>query len=129
MQAKIEALRNELKQHNNNYYGLDAPTISDYDYDMKMKELEALESHYPQFADPTSPSVCVGHQEMKAGKTVLIQLFGSDGKLKDEREDDTVPPCNSQIEAFQLKNFQAQNRPRAVVTRTPRYKSQNKSTI
>lgn len=55
-----ESLRKELKQHNHNYYVLDAPTISDYEYDMRMKELEALEAEHPELEDPASPSVCVG---------------------------------------------------------------------
>lgn len=57
----IESLRWELKQHNHSYYVMDAPTISDYEYDMKMKELEKLEAEHPELEDPTSPTQCVGH--------------------------------------------------------------------
>ncbi len=57
---QIEALRKELHQHNYNYYVLNQPTISDYEFDMKMHELQDLETFYPQFADPNSPTQRVG---------------------------------------------------------------------
>lgn len=57
---KIEALKNELLRHEYLYYVKDAPEISDTEYDMMMKELEALESEYPQFASPDSPTKRVG---------------------------------------------------------------------
>ena len=59
-QEQITALRNLLQKHNHSYYVLDSPTISDYDFDMKLKELQALEAKYPEFDDPTSPSLRVG---------------------------------------------------------------------
>ena len=43
----IIQLRDELRQHNHNYYVLDMPSISDYDFDMKLKQLQALETQYP----------------------------------------------------------------------------------
>jgi len=58
--AKIEALRIELEEHNYQYYVLSNPTISDYEFDMKLKELEKLESEFPQFSDPNSPTQRVG---------------------------------------------------------------------
>ena len=48
---KIEKLRDELHFHNYNYYVLDKPLISDYDFDMKLKDLINLEKKYPQFYD------------------------------------------------------------------------------
>ncbi|MCH5241632.1 MAG: NAD-dependent DNA ligase LigA [Muribaculaceae bacterium] len=61
-QAKehIENLRKELHRHNNNYYILNQPEISDKDFDMLMKELEKLEDDFPQFFDPLSPTQRVG---------------------------------------------------------------------
>ncbi len=59
-QIKITDLRNELAEHNYNYYVLAKPEISDYDFDMKLKELEKLEAEFPQFADPNSPTQRVG---------------------------------------------------------------------
>ena len=57
---KIEELRKELHRHNHNYYILNNPEISDKEFDMLMKELEALEQEYPQFSDPLSPTQRVG---------------------------------------------------------------------
>jgi DNA ligase (NAD+) len=57
---KIEALREELHHHNYLYYVKAQPEITDYDYDMKMKELERLEKDFPEFADDHSPSKRVG---------------------------------------------------------------------
>ena len=57
---QIESLRNKLNEHNHNYYVLNAPKVSDVDYDMMMKELEELERQYPQFDDPLSPTRRVG---------------------------------------------------------------------
>ncbi len=57
---KIEKLRKELSIHNHNYYVLSQPIVSDFDYDMMLKELEALEKEHPEFQDPNSPTVRVG---------------------------------------------------------------------
>lgn len=57
---QIDQLRKELNKHNYNYYVLNQPTISDYDFDMKMKELERLEQAHPEFDDPYSPTHRVG---------------------------------------------------------------------
>ncbi|MFW6277437.1 MAG: NAD-dependent DNA ligase LigA, partial [Prolixibacteraceae bacterium] len=57
---KITALRKELDEHNYRYYVLNEPVISDYEFDMKLKELEKLEAEFPEFADPNSPTQRVG---------------------------------------------------------------------
>lgn len=67
---KIQDLRQELNQHNYQYYVLDNPTISDYDFDMKLKELQSLEKQYPEFFDATSPSVRVGGEVTKNFETI-----------------------------------------------------------
>ncbi|HKI90403.1 MAG TPA: NAD-dependent DNA ligase LigA, partial [Draconibacterium sp.] len=59
-QNSIEKLRKELEEHNYNYYVLAQPVISDFDFDMKMKELEKLEADFPEFADANSPTQRVG---------------------------------------------------------------------
>ena len=58
--SKIQELRKELEQHNYNYYVLSAPTISDYEFDQKMCELQELEQAYPAYDDPDSPTHRVG---------------------------------------------------------------------
>lgn len=60
VKEQIEALRSELEQHNYNYYVLSAPTISDKEFDEKMKELQDLEAAHPEYYDPTSPTQRVG---------------------------------------------------------------------
>ncbi|CAM1366629.1 NAD-dependent DNA ligase LigA [Tenacibaculum xiamenense] len=57
---KIEALREELREHNYNYYVLDNATITDYEFDIKLKELEKLEKEHPEFFDANSPTQRVG---------------------------------------------------------------------
>ncbi len=62
MEAKdrIEELRKELNRHNHNYYVLNTPEISDKEFDMLMKELEALEKEHPEYWDELSPTQRVG---------------------------------------------------------------------
>ena len=58
--GRIRALREELHRHNHNYYILNAPEISDREFDLMMRELEALESAHPELFDPLSPTQRVG---------------------------------------------------------------------
>lgn len=60
VKEQIEALRSELEQHNYNYYVLSAPTISDKEFDEKMKELQDLEAAHPEYYDSNSPTQRVG---------------------------------------------------------------------
>ncbi|WP_179317636.1 NAD-dependent DNA ligase LigA [Winogradskyella undariae] len=71
IQEKINLLREELRQHNYNYYILDDATISDYDFDIKLKELQALEEAHPEFFDANSPSQRVGGAVTKNFKTTV----------------------------------------------------------
>ena len=70
IQEKITALRDQLHQYNHNYYVLDNATISDYEFDVKLKELEALEAENPAFFDPNSPTQRVGGGITKNFETV-----------------------------------------------------------
>ena len=60
LKEQIESLRRELELHNYNYYVLSAPTISDLEFDLKMKQLQELELAHPEFYDPNSPTQRVG---------------------------------------------------------------------
>ena len=71
IKEKIEGLRRELREHNHKYYVLTSPTISDYEFDMKLKELQALEEQYPEFMDATSPTMRVGGTVTKNFETVV----------------------------------------------------------
>lgn len=68
--AKIKSLREELSQHNYNYYVLDNPTISDFEFDQKLKELQDLEAKYPEYFDETSPTQRVGGAITKNFETI-----------------------------------------------------------
>ncbi|HEX9826909.1 MAG TPA: NAD-dependent DNA ligase LigA [Flavobacteriaceae bacterium] len=70
IQQQIQNLRNELQQHNYNYYVLDHPTISDYEFDIKLKTLQELEAKHPEFFDANSPTQRVGGQITKNFETV-----------------------------------------------------------
>ena len=70
MQQKIQALRDALNQHNYNYYVLDNATISDFDFDTQLKELQELEALHPEFFDEHSPTQRVGGMITKNFETV-----------------------------------------------------------
>ena len=60
VKEQIERLRSELHRHNYNYYVLNAPEISDQEFDRMMRELQDLEAAHPEFDDPDSPTRRVG---------------------------------------------------------------------
>jgi len=66
----ILKLREELNQHNYNYYVLDKPIISDLEFDLKLKQLQDLEHQYPDYFDENSPTQRVGGSITKNFKTV-----------------------------------------------------------
>ena len=67
---KINNLSNQLNQHNYNYYALDKPTISDFEFDKLLEELITLENQFPEFISPNSPSQRVGGSITKEFKSV-----------------------------------------------------------
>lgn len=71
IQTKIQTLRDELNQHNHNYYVLDKPTISDFEFDHLLKQLQELEAQHPEFFDENSPSQRVGGSITKNFNTVV----------------------------------------------------------
>lgn len=73
IQDTIQSLREELNGHNYNYYILDTPTISDFEFDKKLKQLQELEAQYPEFFDENSPTQRVGGTITKNFKTVVHQ--------------------------------------------------------
>lgn len=68
---EIENLRNELNEHNYNYYVLDNPTISDFEFDTKLKQLQDLEAKHPEFFDANSPTQRVGGAVTKNFPTIV----------------------------------------------------------
>lgn len=86
IQQQILKLRDELNEHNYNYYVLDQPTISDYDFDLKLKELQALEDAHPEFADEHSPTQRVGGAITKNFETVVhdFRMYSLDNSYSKE---------------------------------------------
>ena len=87
---QITLLRKELHRHNYNYYVLNNPEISDYEFDQKLKELESLEAENPDFYDSNSPTQRVGSDLTKNFKQVkhrypMLSLSNtySEGELRD----------------------------------------------
>ncbi len=87
---KIYDLRQELEEHNYKYYVLHQPEISDYDFDMLLRELEKLEAEFPEFSDPFSPTQRVGSDLSKAFEQVehrypMLSLSNaySEGEIRD----------------------------------------------
>ena len=72
-EERIKELRDELNRHNHNYYVLNAPEISDKEFDMMMKELEELERENPHMADSLSPTRRVGSDLTKGFEHVVHQ--------------------------------------------------------
>ncbi|WP_461533559.1 NAD-dependent DNA ligase LigA [Sinomicrobium sp.] len=90
IQEKIQSLREELTKHNYNYYVLDNPTISDYDFDMKLKELQQLEAEHPEYHDPFSPTVRVGGMVTKNFETLVheYRMYSLDNSYSREELED-----------------------------------------
>lgn len=67
----IESLRQQINQHNHNYYVNNAPMISDQEFDMLLKELERLEKEHPEYDDPYSPTHRVGSDLTKGFRQIV----------------------------------------------------------
>lgn len=71
---QIEQLRRELEQHNYNYYVLDNPTISDFEYDRLLRRLENLEHEHPELITPDSPTQRVGGMAANSFSAVVHRV-------------------------------------------------------
>ena len=74
VENEILKLRKEIEEHNKNYYVLDNPTISDYDYDILLHRLIKLEEENPQLADENSPTKRVGGVALKEFEQVVHEV-------------------------------------------------------
>ena len=90
IEEQILQLRQELREHNYNYYTLDTPTISDFDFDQKLKQLEALEAAHPEFDDPNSPTHRVGGAVTKNFETIVHEhrMYSLDNSYSKEDLED-----------------------------------------
>ena len=96
VEQRIYELREQLDRHNHAYYVNNAPEISDYEYDMLMKELEKLETENPEFDDPLSPTHRVGSDITKGFEQVVHQhpMLSLGNTYSVEEVDDWVRRCN-----------------------------------
>jgi DNA ligase (NAD+) len=90
MEARIQELRKELREHNYNYYVLDNPTISDFEFDMKLKELQELEAKHPELYHASSPTLRVGGMITKNFETVVHEhrMYSLDNSYSKEDLED-----------------------------------------
>lgn len=90
IEENLQKLREELRQHNYNYYVLDKPEISDYEFDQKLKQLQQLEAAHPEFYDATSPTLRVGGQVTKNFETVVhtTKMYSLDNSYSKEDLED-----------------------------------------
>src|SRR5690554_2168820 len=90
IEQQITSLRNELREHNYNYYVLDNPTISDFEFDQKLKQLQNLEKAHPEFHDPNSPTLRVGGEITKNFKTIphTFRMYSLDNSYSKEDLED-----------------------------------------
>ena len=86
IQQQIKNLRDELREHNYSYYVLDKPTISDFEFDVKLKQLQELEAKHPEFYDANSPSLRVGGEITKNFETVVheYRMYSLDNSYSKE---------------------------------------------
>lgn len=98
-EQRIKELRGELNRHNHSYYVDNSPTISDYDYDMLMKELERLETENPELDDPLSPSHRVGSDITKGFVQVthVRPMLSLSNTYSVEEVDEWVERCNDSL--------------------------------
>ena len=92
---KILNLREEINSHNYNYYVLDKPTISDYEFDIKLKELQELENKHPEFFDSHSPTQRVGGSITKNFETIthVYRMYSLDNSYSKEELQDWEKRC------------------------------------
>lgn len=85
IKERIEYLRKELHRHNYRYYILDDPEVSDAEYDRLVQELKRLETEYPRFYSPTSPTARVGSPPLEKFATIphTIPMLSLDNAFSD----------------------------------------------
>jgi DNA ligase (NAD+) len=83
---QIQNIREELNAHNYNYYVLDKPTISDFEFDAKLKLLKELENKNPEFFDENSPTQRVGGTITKNFETIIhdYRMYSLDNSYSKE---------------------------------------------
>lgn len=97
---RIKSLSAEIEKHNRSYYVLDNPEISDYEYDMMMKELRTLESENPEYAFANSPTKRVGGEALNTFEKVehRVQMASLQDVFSFEEVESFVKRCKEQFD-------------------------------
>ncbi len=97
---RIKNLSAEIEKHNHKYYVLDDPEITDYEYDMMMRELKMLESENPEFAFENSPTKRVGGEALNAFEKIehRVQMASLQDVFSFEEVEGFVKRCKEQLE-------------------------------
>lgn len=97
---RIAELKQLLERYNEEYYVQDAPTVTDYEYDMLMRELETLEGEYPQFAAADSPTRHVGGTASRTFEKVshAVQMMSLQDVFSYAEMDAFVQRCQEELE-------------------------------
>lgn len=98
---KIKKLSAEIERHNKNYYVMDNPVISDYEYDMMMQELKKLENEYPEFAFENSPTKRVGGEALNTFEKVehKVQMGSLQDVFSFDEVRNFIEKCFEQLDA------------------------------
>lgn len=98
-QDRIKKLRQKIEQYNREYYEQDNPTVTDYTYDMLMRELEQLESAFPKFAKEDSPTKYVGGAPSRTFEKVphTVQMMSLQDVFSYEEMDAFVKRCQEKL--------------------------------
>lgn len=104
IQKRIQELSQRLHQHNYQYYILDQPTISDFEFDALLKELQDLEAQYPEFLDPNSPTQRVGGGITKHFPTVTheFRMYSLDNSYDFDDLEDWQKRLEKTLETSQI---------------------------
>lgn len=100
IKAELLQLRREIRYHNKKYYNDDAPEISDYEYDKLMRRLREIETAYPEFITPNSPTQIVGGTARRtAGKLVPhdVPMLSLQDVFSREEVDDFVNDVTAKL--------------------------------
>jgi len=99
-EKRISELYELLEKYGNEYYVLDNPSVSDYEYDMLMQELKKLEADYPEFVSPASPTQRVGGTALNTFEKVThtVQMGSLQDVFSFEQVRDFVEKCKESLE-------------------------------
>ena len=97
---RMSELRQLLEQYNEQYYMQENPTVSDYEYDMLMRELETLEQQFPQYATEDSPTKHVGGTASRTFEKVphVVQMMSLQDVFSYEEMDAFVRRCQEELQ-------------------------------